>query len=125
MQKINVSEISQQVLSVMKSEGASQSRVSSCRVGFGEIVNAFESKPVTREALDSFVCEQRRLYEEGNISYRMWKLTRRGAELLMFFATTGSINLPQLPDWEFFHSALYNKPSDAQLEDADKLSGLI
>ena len=125
MQKINVSEVSRQILSTLKSEGASQSRISSCRVGFAEIVSAFGSEPVTQKALDSFVCGQRWLYEEGNITYRMWQITRRGTELLKFFSETGSLNLPLLPEWEFLHNPLYNKPSDAQLDDPDNIIGLL
>ena len=125
MKKINVPLLSEQVLKALKFSGISRRRLTEYRTGFREVISAFGSEPVTHEALDSFIFEKRRLYEEDNYPICKWEISRRCTELLKFFSKNGSIQLPSLPRWDFLHSPLYNKPSDTELDDPRSIIGLL
>ena len=53
-----------------------------------------------------------------------WKIIRRSAELLVYFATTGNVNMPSLPRWSKRDCLLYIKPTNEQLEENDNIYGL-
>jgi site-specific recombinase XerD len=128
--KFDVSIIAELALYKLQNEGAlSASNLSLYKtIGFRTILKHFESIGnlcVDNDVLRRFIEGQYDIYKnEKKLAWR-WERIRRSTELLMYFASTGRIDMPPLPRWTKRDCQLYIEPSMEQLSDNDNIYGLV
>jgi|GEM_PF-6295553 len=123
----NVSVLAEEVLHKLKSEEVK--RISSIKnFGFRVIIQHFESIGnlfVDNYTLREYLEKQHEVYSgDKKIAWR-WSQLRRGAELLMYFAATGKVDMPPLPDWEKRYCQLCIEPTEEQLSNNDNIYGSL
>jgi len=130
MKKFDVSVIAELALRKLKSEKTfSVQKISQIKtIGFRALLNHFESVGnllVNNDILRNFLEKQYVSYKDDKNLVKRWQTIRRSAELLMYFATTGRVDLPHLPRWSKRDCQLYIEPSIEQLSNNDNIYGLV
>lgn len=130
MKTFDVSVISELVLRKLKDEGVfSANKISSINtIGFRAVLKYFErvgNVIVNNDILRGFLEQQHDKYKDDKKLAWRWQLIRRSTELIMYFATTGRIDLPLLPKWNKRDCQLYIKPTEEQLANNDNIYGLV
>ena len=82
MEEINLVATTTQALKLLSSQGMSEKSLHAyTHTGFGCVTRHFRAKGITcvsPEMLDTFLLEQRELFEQGAFSDWKWRLLRRG-----------------------------------------------
>jgi site-specific recombinase XerD len=130
MGTFDVSIMVELALHKLKSEGVmSGKKLSSYKtIGFRAVLKHFEEIGdlyVDKDILKDFLEYQHGVYKDDKKQAWRWKLIRRSTELLIFFASTGRVDLPSLPKWNKRDCQLYVEPSEIQLADNDNIYGLV
>lgn len=134
METINLAVTSAQTLKLLSDQGMSEKSLHAyTHTGFGCVTRHFQAKGiicVSPETLDTFLIEQRELFEQGAFSVWKWRLLRRSCELLKHCATKNSVELPPLPPWMPVlrrprQSIWKNKPTPEQFADSENIFTLI
>jgi site-specific recombinase XerD len=96
--------------------------------GFRPLLKHFEnvgSLLVNNEMLKEYLENQHEIYKGDKKRAWRWQIIRRSAELTMFFAATGRVDLPPLPKWNKRDCLFYVEPTAEQLENNDNIYGLM
>jgi site-specific recombinase XerD len=130
MKTFDVGAIAELALYKLQNEGAlSASNFSLYKtIGFRTILKHFESIGnlcVDNDVLRRFIEGQYDIYKNDKKLAWRWERIRRSTELLMYFASTGRIDMPPLPRWTKRDCQLYIEPSREQLADNDNIYGLV
>lgn len=134
MNTFNLQETAKQILDLIAITDASPKKLKAYRgTGFGTAIRYFATKGITEVSIamiDTFLSEQRALYENGAFSTWKWRLIRRCSELLKHFKITGNIQLPELRPWDTAlgrprQSLLYDFPRPEQLNTPNDLFTII
>jgi len=130
MNRFDVGAMTELVLCKLKSEGvwSTQKLYSLKSIGFRPLLKHFENKgshSVDDEMVKDYLEKQHDIYKGDRRQAWRWKLIRRSAELLMYFAATGQVDMPPLPRWTKRDCQLYVKPNEEKLADSDNIYGLV
>lgn len=132
--QFNLEETAARALESLAADGTSEKTLKGYRnTGFGCAIRYFRANGVAQvddTMLDTFVQEQRALFEEGGISQWKWSLLRRGCEILKHYAKTGSTELPPLQPWDLpvrqkTHQHVGPEPAPEQLADPEDIFALV
>jgi site-specific recombinase XerD len=130
MKKFDVSLIAELAYHKLKSEGVMKGNKLSAykTIGFRTAIKHFESigdlivdKDIVRKYLES----QYEIYKDDKKRKCRWQLIKRSAELLIYFAATGRVDLPRQPRWTKRDCKLYVEPLPEQLGNNDNIYGLV
>lgn len=131
---IDLSATTARAMELLSEKGLSSKKLSSyTHTGFGCIVRHFHKKGifcVTPVMLDQYLIEQRRLYEQEEISQWKWTMIRRGCELLKHCAVKDSVELPPLLPWipelqRSRQSISKSTPTAEQFADPENIFALV
>lgn len=134
METIDLVATAAQALKLLSGQGMSEKSLHAyTHTGFGCVTRHFQAKGiicVSFEMLDTFLLEQRELFEQGAFSVWKWRLLRRSCELLKNCATNNAVELPPLPPWTPVlrrprQSIWKNTPTSEQLADSENIFALI
>ena len=134
MDTIDLAATATRALKLLSGQGMSEkSLYGYTHTGFGCVVRHFQAKGlicVSPEMLDTFLLEQRKLFEQGEFSAWKWKILRRGCELLKCCAAKDSVELPPLSPWLPVHrrprqSIRNSTPTSEQLADSENIFALV
>ncbi len=130
MKKYDVGRTTELVMSKLKSEGDwhTQKLYSLKSTGFRPLLRHFESVGsfvVDDGMVKTYLEAQHEIYEGDRKKAWRWTWIRRGAELVMYFAATGRVDLPPLPKWNKRDCLFYVEPTAEQLANNDNIYGLI
>jgi len=130
MEKYNVCEVAESVLVNLKSEGiwSTQKLYSLKSMGIRPLLKHFEENNIIiidREMIKIYLEEQYETYKGIRKHAWRWQWIRRAAELVMYYAETGRVDLPPLPKWSKRDCLFYVKPTAEQLANNDNIYGLI
>lgn len=130
MNTFDVNAIAEQVLCKLGSEKQLSSEHLSAikRIGIGPALKHFASigsTIVNNGMLRGFLEKQHEAYTDSKKPAWRWQLLRRGTEMLMYFAETGSVDMPPLPKWDRRNCLLYIVPTVEQLANNDNIYGLV
>lgn len=79
---------------------------------------------IDKDDIKSYLEHQYEIYKDDLSLNQRWKLIRRSAELLVYFATTENTDMPPLPKWTKRDCLLYIEPNKEQLADNENIYGL-
>jgi site-specific recombinase XerD len=130
MKKFDLGIIAELAYHKLKSEGVmSGQKLSSYKtVGFRTAIKHFESigdMYVDKDILRKFLESQYEIYKDDRKRQSRWQLIKRSTELLIYFAATGRVDLPQQRKWTKRDCKLYVEPSAEQLANNDNIYGLV
>lgn len=130
MKKYDVGEIAGLVMGRLKSEGvwSTQKLYSLKSIGFRPLLKHFEdsgSLLIDDSMVENYLKKQHDIYKGDRKQAWRWTWIRRGAELIMYFAKTGHVDLPHLPKWNRRDCLFYVEPTAEQLADNKNIYGLI
>lgn len=134
MEMIDLAATTTRALKLLSSQGMSEkSLYGYTHTGFGCVVRYFQAQGlifVSPEMLDTFLLEQRKLFEQGEFSVWKWRILRRGCELLKCCAAKDSVELPPLSPWlsvlrQPRQSIRKSTPTSEQLADSENIFALV
>ena len=97
-------------------------------MGFRPLLKHFENAGnllVNNEMLKEYLENQHDIYKGDRKRAWRWQIIRRSTELIMYFVTTGRVDLPPLPKWNKRDCLFYVEPTAEQLANNDNIYGLI
>ena len=134
METIDLAATTTRALKLLSGQGMSEkSLYEYTHTGFGCVVRHFQAKGiicVSLETLDTFLLEQRELFEQGAFSVWKWRLLRRSCELLKCCAEKDSVELPPLSPWIPMlrrprQSIWKSAPTSEQLANSENIFALV
>ena len=134
METIDLATTTAQALKLLSDQGMSEKSLHAyTHTGFGCVTHHFQAKGilcVSPEMLDTFLLEQRELFEQGAFSVWKWRLLRRSCELLKHCSLKNSVELPSLSPWmPVFRrprqSIWKSTPTSEQLADLENIFALV
>lgn len=134
MEVIDLAATTTQAMKLLSIQGMSEKSLHAyTHTGFGCTIRHFQAKGiihVSPEMLDTFLLEQRELFEQGAFSVWKWRLLRRSCELLKHCAAKNSVELPPIPPWMPIlrrprQSIWKSAPTAEQLADSENIFALV
>jgi len=130
MRRYDVSVMAELALRKIKDEGvlSTQKLYSFKSIGIRPLLKHFEDIGdffVDKDKLNSYLEKQYETYKGNRKQAWRWQLIRRGAELIMYFVSTGRVDLPHRPKWNKRDCLFYVEPTAEQLANNDDIHGLM
>lgn len=130
MREYDVRIMAESALCKLRTEGVWKTKTlySLKSVGFRPLLKHFEGVGnliADDDKIKQFLERQYEIYKGEKKQVWRWKLIRRGAELIMYFAATGRVDLPHLPKWNKRDCLFYVEPTAEQLANNDDIYGLM